>query len=61
MFNIAHISKFVVDFNLIMMSKSKYIVILKGPFCSVVASGTSHYYLFFSLNVLARVGFGMTT
>ena len=46
-FNIAHLSKFVVNFNLIMMSKPKYIVILMGLFCSVVAGGTSHFFLFF--------------
>ena len=37
------ISKFVVDFNLIMMSNPKYIVILTGLFGSIVASGTSHF------------------
>ena len=47
MFNIAHLSKFVVNFNLIMMSKPKYIVILTGLFCIIVAGGTSHFYLFF--------------
>ena len=31
-FNIAHISEFVVDFNLIMMPKPKHIVILTGVF-----------------------------
>ena len=46
-FNIAHLSKFVVNFNLIMMSKPKYIVILTGLFCSVVAGSTSHFYSFF--------------
>ena len=56
-FNIGHISKFVVDFNLIMMSEPKYIVILTGLFCSVVASGTSHFYSFFPVNVVARVDF----
>ena len=54
MFNIAHLSKFVVNFNLIMMSKPKYIVILTG---SVVTGGTSHFYSFFSVNILARVDF----
>ena len=47
MFNIAHLLKFVVNFNLIMMSKPKYIVILTGLFCSVVAGGTSSFYSFF--------------
>ena len=51
MFNIAHLSKTVVNFTLIMMSKPKYIVILTGLFCSVVAG----FYSFFSVNVLARV------
>ena len=46
-FNIAHISKFVVRFNLIVMSKPKYIVILTCHFCSVVASGTSHFNSFY--------------
>ena len=40
-----------------MMSKPKYIVILTGLFCSEVASGTSHFYSFFPVNVLARVDF----
>ena len=44
-----------------MMSKPKYIVILTGLFCSVVASDSLHFYSFFSVNVLARVDFGMTT
>ena len=57
MFNIAHLSKFFVNFNLIMMSQSKYIVILTGLFCCVVAGGASHFYSFFSVNVLARVDF----
>ena len=39
------------------MSKPKYIVILTGLFCSVVAGGTSHFYSFFSVNILARVDF----
>ena len=57
-FNIAHLLKFVVNFNIIMMSKPKYIVILMGLFCSVVAGGTSHFYLFFvSVTILARVDF----
>ena len=54
-FNIAHLSIFFVKFNLIMMSKPKYIVILTGLFCSVVAGSTSHFYSFFSVNILARV------
>ena len=57
MFNIAHLSKSVVKFNLIMMPKPKYIVILTGLFCGVEARGTSHFYLFFSVNILARVDF----
>ena len=40
-----------------MMSKPKYIVIFTGLFCSVVASGTSPFYSFFSVNVLAWVDF----
>ena len=41
-----------------MMSKPKYIVILTCLFCSVVASGTSHFYSFlFFINILARVDF----
>ena len=40
-----------------MMSKPKYIVILTGLFLSVVAGGTSHFYSFFSVNILARVDF----
>ena len=51
------LSKFVVDSNLIMMSKPKYIVILTGLFCSVVASSTSHFYSVFSVNILARGDF----
>ena len=57
MFNTAHLSKFFVNFNLIMMSQPKYIVILTGLFCRVVADGTSHFYSFFSVNILARVDF----
>ena len=53
MFNSAHLSKSVVNFNLIMLSKPKYVVILTGLSCSVVAGGTSHFYSFFSVNVLA--------
>ena len=40
-----------------MMSKDKYIVILTGCFCSVVASVFSHFYSFFPVNVMARVDF----
>ena len=47
-------SKFVVNFNLIIMSKHKYIVIL--TFFSAVASGVLHFYSFF-VNELARVDF----
>ena len=44
-----------------MMSKPKYIVILTGLFCSVVA-GVLHTFTRFFVNVLARVDFfGMTT
>ena len=53
-FNIAHLSKFVVNFNLIILSKPKCIVSLTGLFCSVVASGTSHFYSFFSVNGFGR-------
>ena len=54
-FNIALLSKFVVNFNSIILSKSKCIVILTGLFCSVVASGTSHFYSFFtSVNGFGR-------
>ena len=58
-FNIAHLSKFVVNFNLIVMSKSKYIqfVILTDLFCSVVASCTSHFYSSFSVNDFGRSWF----
>ena len=56
MFNISHLSKSVLNFNLIMMSKPKYIVILTG-FCSVVTGGTSHFYSFFFVNVLAKADF----
>ena len=38
-----------------MMSKPKYIFIFTGRFLYVVAGGTSHFYSFFSVNVLARV------
>ena len=52
------ISKSVVNFNLIMMSKSKYIVILTGLFfCSVVASGTSHFCSFFFRKYFGKVDF----
>ena len=46
-----------------MMFKPKYIVILAGLFCIIVAGGTLHFYLFFfSVTNLARVDFfGMTT
>ena len=44
-----------------MMSKPKYVVILTGLFCSVVAGGTSYFYSLF-VNILARADFfGMTT
>ena len=58
----AHLSKSVVNFSLIMMSKPKYIDYFNGSFfCSVVAGGTSHFYSFFR-KFLARVDFfGMTT
>ena len=39
-FNITDISKFVVNFNLIMMFKLKYVVILTGLFYSVMTSST---------------------
>ena len=49
-----------------MMSKPKYIVILTGLFCSVVAgvlrTFTRFFFFFFFVNVSARVDFfGMTT
>ena len=45
-----------------MMSKPKYIVILTGLFCSIVAGGTSHFYLFFFRYYFGKVDFfGMTT
>ena len=56
-FNIAHLSKIFVNFNLIMMSKPKYIVILTGLFCSMVAGVLRTFIRFFSVNVLARVEF----
>ena len=40
-----------------MMPKPKYIIILTGLFCSVVAGCTSHFFSFFSVNILARVDF----
>ena len=44
-----------------MMSKPKYIVILTGLFCGVVA-GVLCTFTLFSVNILARVEFfGMTT
>ena len=44
------------------MSKPKYIVILTGLFCSVVAGVLRTFTRFVSVNVLARVDFfGMTT
>ena len=44
------------------MFKPKYIVILTGLFCSVVAGVLRTFTRFFSVNVLARVDFfGMTT
>ena len=43
-----------------MMSKPKYII-LTGLFCCVVVGRASHFYSFFSVNVLARVDFFMTT
>ena len=53
---IAHLSKFVVNFNLIMMSKPKNIVILTGLFCSVVAGVLRTFTRFFR-KCLARVDF----
>ena len=60
MFNIAHLSKFVVNFNFIMMFKPKFII-LTGLSFKVVASSSSHFYSFFFVNVLARVTFDMAT
>ncbi|MEW8204427.1 MAG: hypothetical protein AB2764_20195, partial [Candidatus Thiodiazotropha endolucinida] len=59
-FIIAHLSKFVVNFNLIILSKAKYIVISTGLFCSIVGSGISHFYSLFFRKSLGK-GFGMTT
>ena len=59
-FNVAHLLKFVVNFNLIIFSKPKYIVILTGIFCSVVTSGTSHFYSFFRKWFWQELIFGMT-
>ena len=62
MFNIEHLSKSVVNFNLIMMFKPKYIVILTCLFCSIVAGGTSHFYSFFFRKHFGKGLFlGMTT
>ena len=66
MINIAHLSKSVVNLILIIMFKPKHIFIFKGRFiffffffffCVVgcIASGTSHFYSGFSVNVLAGV------
>ena len=56
------VSKFVVNFNLIILSKPKCIVILTGLFCSVVARGTSHFYsCFFRKWFWQELIFGMTT
>ena len=43
-----------------MMSKPKYIVILTGLFCRVVASGTSHFYSFFPYIFWQGLIFDMT-
>ena len=56
-FDIAHVSKFVVNFNLIILSKPKCIVVLTVLFCSVVASGTSHFYSFFPVDGFGRSRF----
>ena len=52
-FDIAHLSKFIVNFNLMMLSKPKYALLSLTFFfffffffSSVVASGTSHFYSF---------------
>ena len=54
-FNIAHLSKFVVNINLIILPKPKCIIVSTDIFCSVVSRGTSHFYSFFSSMVLAGV------
>ena len=53
-FIIAHLSKFVVNFILIILSQPKYIAILTCLFCTVVASDTSHFYSLFSVNGFGR-------
>ena len=54
-FNIAYISKFVVDFNYDVQTRIH--CYFNGSFCSVKAGRTSHFYSFFSVNILARVDF----
>ena len=56
-FNIAHLSKFVVNFNLIILFKPKYIVILTGLFCSIVAKWYFAFLLVLSVNASAGVDF----
>ena len=58
--NIAHLSKSVVNLNLIIMFKPKHIFYFQGAllFFGVVgciASGTLHFYAGFSVNALAGV------
>ena len=40
-----------------MMFKPKYIILTGLFFCSVMEGGTSHFYSFYSVNVLARADF----
>ena len=56
MFNIAHLSKFVVNFKLIILSKPKCIVISADLFF-VVTRGTSLFYSVFSVNGFGRSWF----
>ena len=56
-FNIAHLSKFIVNFNIIMIFKTQMHCCFNGFFCSVMAGGTSHFYSFYPVNVLARAAF----
>ena len=55
-FNIAHLSKFVVNFYFIIV-QTQMPCYFNGSFCSVMARGTSHFYSFFPSIVLAEVNF----
>ena len=60
--NIAHISTFAVNCNLIILSKPKCIVISTDLFVfSLVVRGTSHFYSFFRKWFWQELIFGMTT